>query len=96
MTQRSHMLRNEWPELLLAKLGLAFGDHGLARGAPSALWSLDLMNNYLVIDRMSNVFLRIFPLDKRPCFDMKMKIDAAYPGRRQPRDVGRDVAPLGR
>ena len=36
------------------------------------------MNNYLVIDRMSNVFSRIFPLDKRPCFDMKMKIDAAY------------------
>jgi hypothetical protein len=36
------------------------------------------MNNYLVIDRMSNVFFGIFPLDKRPCFDMKMKIDAAY------------------
>jgi hypothetical protein len=34
MTQRSHMLRIEWPPLLLAKLGLAFGGHGLARGAP--------------------------------------------------------------
>jgi len=33
MTQRSHWLRIESPELLLAQLGLAFGDHGLARGA---------------------------------------------------------------